>query len=272
MSTKPFIKSIQGVEIYYEYYKNPGKTTLILIHGFLSSSFCYRKIIPLLKDEFNLVAIDLPPFGQSEKSRTFVYSYQNMAKIIIKLAELLNIDEAILVGHSMGGQISLYAVKEKPELFKKVVLLCSSAYLKKSPPSLIFGSHIPYFYLYIKRWLAKQGVLENLRNVVYNASLIDQEMMNGYLKPFLDDRIFKALTRLIRHREGDLSSDVLKEIEVPSLLIWGEEDRIVPLQIGERLHHDLPNSTFYVLKQTGHLVPEENPDFVSDKIANFSLM
>ena len=62
----------------------------------------------------------------------------------------------------------LYAIKERPELFKKVVLLCSSGYLKRSPRPLIFGSHIPYFYLYIKRWLSKQGVLKNLMNVVYD--------------------------------------------------------------------------------------------------------
>ncbi|ASB90544.1 Haloalkane dehalogenase [Bacillus sonorensis] len=269
--TKPSTQKIQGVDIYYEHYENPGKTTLILLHGFLSSSFCYRKIIPLLKDEFNLIAIDLPPFGQSEKSQTFIYSYQNMARVVIELVEGLNIKEAVLVGHSMGGQISLYAVREKPELFQKIVLLCSSGYLKRSPRSLIFGSHIPYFYLYIKRWLAKQGVLKNLKNVVYDSSLIDQEMIDGYLKPFLDDQIFRALARLIRHREGDLTPDDLKKIETPSLLIWGEEDRIVPVQIGKRLHQDLPDSRFFSLKDTGHLVPEENPDYVSDKIGEFIL-
>ncbi|MED0805156.1 alpha/beta hydrolase [Bacillus paralicheniformis] len=269
--TKPSIETIQGVNIYYEHYENPGRQSLVLIHGFLSSSFCYRKIIPLLKDEFNLVAVDLPPFGQSEKSSTFVYTYQNMARVVIELIERLRIRDAVLVGHSMGGQISLYAIKERPELFKKVVLLCRSGYLKRSPRPLIFGSHIPYFYLYIKRWLSKQGVLKNLMNVVYDRSLIDQEMINGYLKPFLDDQIFRALARLIRHREGDLLPDDLKKIETPSLLIWGEEDRVVPVQIGKRLHQDLPNSIFYSLRETGHLVPEENPDYVSDKIADFIL-
>ncbi|MFN2744052.1 MULTISPECIES: alpha/beta fold hydrolase [Bacillus] len=267
--SKPTTQHIHGVNIYYEHYENPGRTTLILIHGFLSSSFCYRKLIPLLKNEFNIITLDLPPFGQSEKSQTFVYTYQNMARVVIGLIERLKITEAVLVGHSMGGQISLYAVKERPELFKKVVLLCSSGYLTRAPRRLIFGSHIPYFHLYIKRWLSKQGVLKNLMNVVYDKSLIDQDMIDGYLKPFLDDQIFRALARLIRHREGDLAPDELKQIETPSLLIWGEEDRVVPVQIGKRLHQDLPNSSFYSLKHTGHLVPEENPDFVSDKIANF---
>lgn len=266
------IKTIKGVNIYYEHYKNADKQSLVLIHGFLSSTFSFRKLIPLLKNDFNLIAVDLPPFGRSEKSKKFIYSYKNMAEVVLELIQLLNVKNPILVGHSMGGQISLYAAKQRPELIKKVVLLCSSGYLKKSPPSLIFGTHVPYFYLYIKHWISKQGVLKNLANVVHDRSLIDQEMIEGYMKPFLDDQIFMAMTRLIRHREGDLSTADLNSIETPSLLIWGEEDKVVPIQIGHRLHGDLPDSRFFSLKKTGHLVPEENPAYVSDKIANFSLI
>ncbi|MFP3324821.1 alpha/beta fold hydrolase, partial [Planococcus sp. SIMBA_160] len=104
-----YMKSKFGLDIYYEHYPNVGKKTLILIHGLFSSTFSYRKLIPLLKQDFNLIAIDLPPFGQSEKSNTFIYSYRNMGKIIIELAGYLQIQHAILVGHSMGGQIALYA-------------------------------------------------------------------------------------------------------------------------------------------------------------------
>ncbi|MGG3624886.1 alpha/beta hydrolase [Bacillus gobiensis] len=266
------IKTIKGVNIYYEHYENAGKQSLVLIHGFLSSTFSFRRLIPLLKKDFNLIAVDLPPFGRSEKSKKFIYSYKNMAELVLELIQLLNIENPILVGHSMGGQISLYAAKQRPDLIKKVVLLCSSGYLKKSHPSLIFGTHVPYFYLYIKRWISKQGVLKNLANVVHDRSLIDQEMIEGYMKPFLDDQIFMAMTRLIRHREGDLSTTDLKSIETPSLLIWGEEDKVVPIQIGQRLHGDLQDSRFYSLKKTGHLVPEENPNYVSEKIANFCMI
>ncbi|WP_438801033.1 alpha/beta fold hydrolase [Bacillus pumilus] len=266
-----YMKSKFGLDIYYEHYPNQGKKTLILIHGLFSSTFSYRKLIPLLKQDFNLIAIDLPPFGQSEKSNTFIYSYRNMAKIIIELAGHLQIQHAILVGHSMGGQIALYAASERPDLFEKAVLLCSSGYLNKSKRLLVYSTYIPYFYLYLKRKLLKQGIMKNLTAVVHDHSIIDQEMVDGYLKPFSDDQIFRGIFRLIRHREGDLTSDVLKKMETPVLLIWGEEDRIVPIQIGERLNKDLPNSTLHALKKTGHLVPEENPVFVSDQIGHFSL-
>ncbi|MGM7722598.1 alpha/beta hydrolase [uncultured Metabacillus sp.] len=262
--------NILGVNVHYEVYeKHPSKPTMVLIHGFLSSSFCYRKIIPLLENEFKLIAIDLPPFGKTEKSTRFVHSYRNMAKLVIELIESLQIKKAYIVGHSMGGQVSLIAAKERPDLFEKVVLLCSSGYMKRVHPSLIVGSYIPYFYLGIKHWLASQGVLKNLYNVVYDRSLIDQEMMDGYMEPFHDDRIFRALNRMIRDHEGDLLPEELKKIEQPSLLIWGNEDKVVPVHIGKRLKNDLPNSNFFSFKNTGHLVPEERPEHVSDMIFEF---
>ncbi|MGE6629880.1 alpha/beta fold hydrolase [Bacillus sp. NPDC077027] len=266
-----FMKSKFGLNIYYEHYPNEGKKTLILLHGLFSSTFSYRKLIPLLKKDFDLIAIDLPPFGQSEKSNKFIYSYRNMAKIVIELTDYLKVKRAIIVGHSMGGQIALYATTERPDLFEKAVLLCSSGYLNKSKRSLVYSTYIPYFYLILKRQLLKQGIMKNLTAVVHDHSIIDQEMIDGYLRPFDDDKIFRGLLRFVRHREGDLTSDVLKKVETPVLLIWGEEDRIVPLQIGERLHKDLRYSTLHALKKTGHLIPEENPVFVSDQIGNFSL-
>ncbi|MGD7006601.1 alpha/beta fold hydrolase [Metabacillus sp. 84] len=263
--------SLQGINIHYELYeKNLGKPTMVLLHGFLSSTFSFRRMIPLLMEEFRIIAIDLPPFGKTEKSIRFVHSYRNMAKIVIELLEKLQVKNAVLVGHSMGGQVSLYAVKEKPEMFKKVVLLCSSGYMKRMKHYMICGSYVPYFYLCIKHWLSSQGVFKNLCNVVYDHSLIDQEMMDGYMQPFVDDRIFMALARMIRDREGDLSKEDLMKIEVPSLLIWGQEDKIVPVEVGRRMSRDLPNASLFELAQTGHLVPEERPFHVMDRIMNFS--
>jgi pimeloyl-ACP methyl ester carboxylesterase len=94
-------------------------------------------------------------------------------------------------------------------------------------------------------------------------------MMDGYMEPFHDDRIFMALNRMIRDHEGDLCAEELRLIAQPSLLIWGDEDKIVPVQVGERLNKDLPNSTFFSFKNTGHLVPEERPEHVTEKIFDF---
>ncbi|MBA2871522.1 pimeloyl-ACP methyl ester carboxylesterase [Anoxybacillus calidus] len=265
-----FTANIHGVNIHYELYnQRSNQPFIVLIHGFLSSTFSYRRLIPYLMNDFSVLALDLPPFGKSEKSIRFQYTYKNLATLVIELLARLQIRSCILVGHSMGGQISLNIAKQRPDLVQQMILLCSSGYLKRAQMPLLLSTYIPYFHLYVKRWLERQGVEKNLLNVIYDHSLIDEEMCKGYEQPFYDEQIFKALARLIRHREGDLSSEELKKIKTPSLLVWGEEDKVVPIHIGKRLHQDLPNSQFISFPKTGHLLPEEKPSHVYEQILRF---
>lgn len=272
MSANPFQGhfNIFGNDLYYEHFKHSSSSeTIILIHGFLSSTFSFRRLAPLLEKEHNVLSVDLPPFGNSGKSTQYIYSFENMAKSIIALTEHLQIKDCIVAGHSMGGQISLNMAKLRPELVKKAVLLCSSGYLERSKQSLRLLSYLPFFHLIVKRHLAKSGVLKNLQNVVFNHALIDDEMFNGYMQPFLNENIFRGLAKMVRHREGDLPEQILRQIETPCLLIWGEQDKVVPLHIGRRLHKDLKHSNLIVLKDTGHLVPEERPAEVYQHMKHF---
>jgi pimeloyl-ACP methyl ester carboxylesterase len=263
-------KEVNGINIYYEYYQGAEtQKTIVLVHGFLSSSFSFRRLIPLLKKDYNVITVDLPPFGKSGKSKKFIYSYENMAQTVIQLIEGLGLTQVTMIGHSMGGQICLNISYLRPDLVEKNILLCSSSYLKRSKSSLILSSYLPFFYLIVKLRLIKSGVKRNLQTVVYDQKMIDDEMMFGYMQPFLEEDIFRALTRMIRDREGDLSVSVLKKINIPCLLIWGEHDRVVPLSVGHRLHRDLGNSKLIILKDTGHLVPEERPDQVYNHIKRF---
>lgn len=263
-------KTIRGIDLYYEYYQNfDAKETLVLLHGFLSSSFSFRHLIPLLKEDYNVISIDLPPFGKSGKLSNFHYSYKNLAATVVELMKSLGIREFHIVGHSMGGQIAMNILLHHSDYAKRGILLCSSGYLKKASLPMVLSSYIPFFHRYVKFHLARSGVKQNLQNVVYDHSMINDEMLYGYLSPFLEDDIFKALTMMIRHREGDLSTEDIRKINAPCLLIWGEHDKVVPVRIGRKLNKDLKHSELVILKETGHLVPEERPEDVHHLINQF---
>ena len=76
----------------------------------------------------------------------------------------------------MGGQISLYVNRIRPELISKTILLCSSSYLARATLPLLYSSYLPFFHLYVKNWIIRRGIVHNLMNVVHDHSLIDDEM------------------------------------------------------------------------------------------------
>ncbi|WP_156291981.1 alpha/beta fold hydrolase [Oceanobacillus salinisoli] len=259
------ILRIEGVNIYCEYILN-GKPPIILIHGFVSSTYTFNRIIPLLKEHFSILALDLPGFGRSEKSTSFVYSYHNYAKLVVKCMEFFGLTNVTIVGHSMGGQIALYTAKLIPEKVKKLILLGSSGYLKSANKLLVYSSYLPLFNLFVKRTVNNRSVKESLRNVFYNASKITEDHIREFERPLKDKNFCKSLIRLLRHREGDLTSEELKEIQTPTLLIWGEDDAVVPLSVGKRLARDLPNAELITYKETGHLITDERPHEITNHI------
>ncbi|HZG71315.1 MAG TPA: alpha/beta hydrolase [Chondromyces sp.] len=261
---------LNGIRLLYHFDENPhANHTLVLLHGFLSSSFSFRKLIPLLKEHYSVLTVDWPPFGFSEKPKSFEYSYQNIAKTMIELIQKLNLTSVILVGHSMGGQLAMQILKYAPNIAEKGILICGSSYVPRVKKRLIASSYLPFFSVFLKKWLEKTGVTGNLQSVVFDQKLINQEMIDGYQAPFENKEIFPGLIRFIRHREGDLPSEDIQKIQTPCLLIWGEHDRIVPLETAKKLTDDLPNSSLVIIKEAGHLVPEEKPEEVFRHINKF---
>jgi pimeloyl-ACP methyl ester carboxylesterase len=267
--TKTTIK-LSNMNIYCEYTIS-GKPPILLIHGLVASTYTFNSMIPLLKKHFSVIAIDLPGFGRSEKSQRFINSYENYAALIAACIDYFDLKEVYLAGHSMGGQISLYTAKLFPKKVKKLILLNSSGYLQPSSHWMKLLSYVPYFYLFIKRSVKKQGVKDTLEITLSDPSVITEEMIEEYSLPLNDKQFYKSLLRLVRYREGDLRSEQVQQITTPALLIYGEKDRIVSLNVGKKLKKDLPNAELLTYPDTGHLFTDEIPEKLAEQIRRFAL-
>lgn len=261
--------TILGVRVYCQYKMN-GKPPIILIHGVLASMHTFHKLIPILTKHYSVIAIDLPGFGKSEKSSSFIYSYQNYAQLVIQCIDYFKLDKVNIVGHSMGGQIALNVALQKPDKIDHLILLASSGYLPKAKTWLTYATYLPFSHLAAKFFLRHETVLANLQTVLYDHSYITEEIINEYERPLKEKNFYKALVRLLRYREGDLSREQLHHISKPVLIIWGEEDQVLSPEIGERLAKDLPHATFMSYSKTGHLLTEEKPQEIGEEIINFA--
>ncbi|BAB05998.1 alpha/beta hydrolase [Halalkalibacterium halodurans] len=261
---------VNGTEVYVaEIPSNQSTETFFLIHGFVSSTYSYRKLMPLLAKRGRVISVDLPGFGRSGKGRTFTYSFQCYAELMVALMRKLNVSKVTFVGHSMGGQVALYVAKWKPHLVKRLVLLSSSGYLQRVKRPFYFLSYIPFLRQMVKWYVQRQDVTKALQQVVYNKGIVNNEAVEMYRLPLADETFYDALLCLMRQREGDLPKEELRKIHHPVLLLWGEQDRVIPVKIGQRLASDLPNASLIVYKNTGHLLPEERPKEIMKAIDRF---
>ncbi|MFG6497222.1 alpha/beta hydrolase [Fictibacillus sp. UD] len=263
--------TVNNVQIYYEYYdhEDPDAKVVVLVHGFLSSTVSFRQLLPYLTKKYKVIALDLPGFGQSEKSTSFIYKLTNYGQLILDFLDQLHIQDVILIGHSMGGQICMHAAKNSPKRIEKLILLGCCSYVKRASRSLIACSYLPLFTWGMRSWIQRKDVKQNLLSVLHDTKLVTEEMIESYKKPISEAAFIDSLIRLLRHREGDMCSQELKDIQQPVLMIWGKEDQVMPVKTGYRLKHDLPNAELIVYEKCGHLLMEEKPQEICHEITRF---
>ena len=260
------------VTIYYEltYNKEVAKPFLLCIHGFLSSSYCYRKFHTYLKGHYNILSVDLPPFGKSSKNQEVNYQYDHMVEWVYGLMNHLSISTFSIVGHSMGGQVALRMASNYPERIQHLFLLAPSAFMEKSALLIRILSLSMKAPTALQSFLKHKGVREILSLCMYDKTLISESIAKNYREPYLHDDIYPCIINLIREREGDLQEKALNDITVPATVIWGEDDQVLPLELGYELIRYLPSSSLITIKKTGHLLPEEQPTFITNIIKQSS--
>jgi pimeloyl-ACP methyl ester carboxylesterase len=249
------------------HYQDEGKgPPLLLIHGFGASSYTWRHIAPALARDHRVIAVDLKGFGQSDKPFDERYSVFDQADLLAQLIVDKNLHNLTLVGHSFGGGVALLlTLKADPRLngrISKLVLLDTIAY----------PQNVPVFFRLLDVPLVSQlGVRMvppefqtrvALRIAYFDDSKIDPDEVETYAAPLRTAAGKHAIIHSARQIvPDDLAglSEHYNQIKLPTLILWCDHDRIVPLGIGLKLRRALPNSTFRLVEDCGHIPQEEQP-------------
>ena len=250
------------------YYQEEGKgSPLLLIHGFGASTYTWRHIVPELARNHRVIAVDLKGFGQSDKPLDDRYSVFDQADLLAQLIVDKNLRNLTLVGHSFGGGVALLlALRTDPRIegrISKLVLLDTIAY----------PQNVPVFFRLLDVPVVSQlgfGMVPPevqtrvaLRIAYFDNSKIDPDEVETYAAPLKT----AAGKHAIIHSARQIVPDGLAElserygsIKLPTLILWCDHDRVVPLGIGLKLRRTLPNSTFRLVEDCGHMPQEEQPE------------
>jgi pimeloyl-ACP methyl ester carboxylesterase len=252
----------QGIKI--NYYEAGQGLPIILLHGFGACTYTWRYLAPALARDHRVFALDLKGYGLSDKPADGKYAVSDQADMVAAFIRRQDLHDLVIMGHSMGGGVTLMTYfkvrQDNPARVKKLVLIDSAGYPQKMPWFIRFA-RIPLINI-IGSWLASPRFAAHmvLRKCYYNKNKITDEQIDTYAYygslPGARQAVMATAQQIVPDNIDAVTARY-KTIKVPVLIIWGAEDEVVPLSVGQEFKRDIPDSELMILPQCGHIPPEE---------------
>lgn len=244
---------------------------LLLLHGLGAHRGSWDDVLARLATEYRVYRADLKGFGSSPKPLDERYALLDQVACVRELIAELDVARLALIGHSLGGAVSLVLAAQEPSLVSRLVLLGAPAYASDIPLALRLARHRPM------QWLLKKAPVSwllpfVLYRVYRNWSVLTPERIRSYREP-LDSAgarhaVIQTALRASRD-EVEKLSEQHRKVTSPTLLVWGARDSIIPVSTGTRLAEELPNARLVAIPRCGHVPQEERPDDTAEAILSF---
>ncbi|TXD39767.1 alpha/beta fold hydrolase [Lujinxingia vulgaris] len=274
MSAHAELKSVTARGLTIRYRELGQGPPVLLIHGWPTSSFVWRNVMPYIGVSCRAVAIDLPGFGGSDKPLNLTYDMAFYGSVLEEFCDLVGIGPTLsLVVHDIGGPIGLHWAMGSSYRLERLAVLNTLLYpdLSLMVRAFLLACRTPG----LSRFLATPWSLrQTLRFGVRNQTCIDQRACDGVCTPYPDRPSRKALMRTLNDLDTDAFSDIvawLPALNIPVQIIHGAGDRILPKmgQTAARLLRDLPQARLHTFEHCGHFLQEEAPDEVGALLSAF---
>jgi pimeloyl-ACP methyl ester carboxylesterase len=264
---------VDGVRLHYQEAGDPNAPPMILIHGFAASNLVWSKVfLEFAAAGYRVIAPDLPGYGYSAKPRHLDYTIANQADIVVGFLKQMEIDHADFLGSSYGAAIAATIALDHPQLVEKLVMVGAVNNNKPTRYLLmrLFGSPIIGDIL-SPLLVGSRRLLRIRMKRVYDRHswVLDERRVDARHLPLKTRGAHRAIIRTVRRWDAERVSREAHLLIQPTLLLWGDNDREVPLADGKRLHEAIPGSRLIVFRECGHLPHEEYPQAFVDVVLDF---
>ncbi len=273
---------IDGLDIFYREAGDPNNPTILLLHGFPTSSHMFRNLIPALAEEFHLIAPDYPGFGASSMPEVneFEYSFDKLGDIIAKLTIKLDLPEYFLYLMDYGAPVGYRLASKYPKKVLGLIVQNGNAY----------EEGLGDFWQPIKAYWQDKNP-ENAEILAENLLTLEAtkwQYTNGVrdLQAIAPDNWFHDQYLLDRPGNQEIQLELFysygtnpplypqwqkyfRQFQPPTLIVWGKGDYIFPEEGAHPYKRDLNNLEFHIL-DTGHFALEEDLDLIANYIRNFA--
>lgn len=285
---------VNGVEIYYVEQGPTDGPAVMLLHGFGGSTFTWRDTMPALAEAgYRVIAFDRPPFGLSDKSPDVDYALDAQVGLTAGLMDSLAVESAVMVGHSAGGGVIAHFATMYPDRINALVFVAGAVRVgsQTAPPApqATEGSSNPsplgglfemaanldpnsaFAQAAVRAFLTPERFAGLLSSTYFDPATMTEEIAAGYQRPLQItgwEIAFLAYFSSRTQITADLDLEAFAALDVPILILWGEEDTWVTPDVGQALHAFLPESQLITYAGVGHMPMEENiAQFNADLVA-----
>jgi 2-hydroxymuconate-semialdehyde hydrolase len=241
---------------------------VLLLHGFPTSADLWRREAWLIAQRMRVIAPDLIGYGHSDKPVDADLTEPAQAGYVLELLEALGVDEVAIVGHDIGGAIAQMLVLDAPVRVTALVLLDSACFDAwpvegvRAIQAVLPEQETGLLVEEILRATFAQGIAHQHR--------IEDGVVDGYIERWKQDpaTLFRASRGVTGKGLAGRDAE-LEGLEVPTLIIWGEDDPHLPAELAERLGDAIPFSTVALLPGCAHFVTEDAPQTVGPLVYEF---
>lgn len=262
---------VNGLRVHYKE-AGAGEPVLILLHGFGASLFSWEGVMGQLSGHARVIAFDRPAFGLTERplpgewGGENPYSPQAQVDLVFGLMDALGVERAILAGNSAGGTVALNAAFSHPERVQALILVDAAIYTGGGSPDwarpLLATPQMRHLGPLIARRIREQG-RAFIERAWHDPAAIPPETYAGYERPLQAENWDVALWELTAASRPPGLAERLPELDLPVLVVSGDDDRIVPTSDSLRLGEEIPGAQVVIFPECGHVPHEECPqDFL----------
>ncbi len=260
---------VSGMNVHYRI-AGAGEP-LVLLHGSGSSLHTWEKWVSTLSKDFKVITIDLPAFGLTGPHHKNDYSMEAYSQVLDRFLQKLNVDSFYLAGNSFGGNVAWSYTVMHPEKVRKLALLNSSGYpgkpTKKTP--LIYRlANNPMASRLLMKCTPRSLVEKSIKETFVKQELVTTQMIDRYFDLALRAGNRKAFVDRVRQTRKDLTPR-LKELKMPVLILWGDQDIVVTPDNAQRFKEDIHQAELIIYKNVGHLPMEEIPEQSAADLKDF---
>jgi pimeloyl-ACP methyl ester carboxylesterase len=274
--------SIDGVKVFYREAGPKNAPTLLLLHGFPTSSQMFRNLIPQLADRYHVIAPDYPGYGQSDQPAMdkFTYSFDNLASVMDKFTGQIGLNKYALYVQDYGAPIGYRLAAAHPETITAIVVQNGNAYdegldnpfwqpLKdfwKDKSETNAAKLRPVFEIGATKWQYTEGFRDAAAHVSPDAWMLDQAYLDRPGNKEIQLELFYSYGTNPGHYPEWQA--YFRKYQPPMLIVWGKNDKIFPAAGATPYLRDLPKAELHLL-DTGHFALEEDGDEIARLMRDF---